>query len=83
LNDRELILAAARLARRAPDEWQKFLNMFAEYTEDKIVSCIQAPVEVLPVAQGRAQSLVKFGQLLEDCIKMADTITGKVPPNAK
>jgi hypothetical protein len=83
LNDRDLILAAAQLARRAPEEWNKFMNTFADYTEDKIVDCVQAPLDMLPVAQGRAQALVKLGQIMGDCVKLADNIANKVPPSAK
>ena len=83
MNDRDLILAAAELARSSPEAWSRFLTRFGDYAEDKIVECVQAPLDMLPVAQGRAQALVKLGQLLEDCIKTADAITSRPSPNAR
>jgi hypothetical protein len=86
LNDRDLILATANLARRAPDEWAKFMEAFGDYVEDKIVNCVEAPPEMLPIAQGRAQSLVKLGQLLGDCLKTAEAIinsANKAAPSTK
>lgn len=80
MNDRDFILAAAALARRAPDEWKQFMDTFGDYVEDKIVECIQAPVEMLQVAQGRAQSLVKLGQTLGDCLKKAEDIANHTKP---
>lgn len=62
------------------------MRTFADYTEDKIVDCIQAQLDMLPVAQGRAQALVKLGQIMGDCIKQADNITNmlnKVPPSSR
>jgi hypothetical protein len=87
LNDRDFIMAAAALARRAPEEWAKFMETFGDYVEDKIVECIQAQVDMLPVAQGRAQSLVKLGQVLGDCLKKSEDIAvmlaNKAPSTAK
>lgn len=82
MNDRDLIIAAAILARRAPDEWVKFMEVYGDYVEDKIVECVQAQLDMLPVAQGRAQALIKLGQVLGDCVKRADELT-KAPPSAK
>jgi hypothetical protein len=83
LSDREFILASARLARVAPEEWVKFLDALTGYTEDRIVECIQSQSDMLPVAQGRAQSLLKLRQTLEDCLKIADDIMSKAQPSAR
>lgn len=83
MSERELILAAAQLSRRAPDEWSKFLEELANYAEDIVVACVRSQLDMLPVAQGRAQSIVKLQQTLVDCRKAADEIVNRVPPNAK
>jgi hypothetical protein len=82
-NDKETILAAAQLARRAPEEWAKFLEALTGYTEDRAVECIQAQLDMLPVAQGRAQAAFKLRQLLEDCLETAETILNRAPPSSK
>jgi hypothetical protein len=79
-------MATANLARAAPDQWGRFMETFGDYVEDKIVECIQAPPEMLQVAQGRAQSLVKLGQMLGDCLKTAEAIANnanKPAPSTK
>jgi hypothetical protein len=83
LSDKNMVLAAARLARTAPQQWDEFVQAFAEYVDDKIVDVIQAPPEMLQIAQGRAQGLVSFSKLLADCRKTAESIdkaaTNKLP----
>lgn len=83
MSDKGLVLAAARLARTAPQQWDEFLAAFGEYADDKIVECIQSPPEMLVVTQGRAQGLASLGRLLESCRKVAENIdkvqTNKIP----
>lgn len=77
MNDRDLILTAARLARSAPENWKMFLGALAKYTEDQRDNCIKSPLEQLPVAQGRAQACTHLLALLVDCLTTADKIEGK------
>lgn len=77
MNDRDLILEAARLARNAPESWNKFLGALAKYTNDQRDNCIRSPIELLPVAQGRAQACTHLLGLLEECLVLADKIEGK------
>ena len=67
-------MAAAALARFAPDAWGRFVKAFVDYTDDKIVECVSAQIDMLPTVQGRAQSLVQFGKLLDNCTKTAESI---------
>jgi hypothetical protein len=74
LSDKELILAAARLARTAPQQWDEFVTAYQDYTDDKIIAVVQAPVELLQTVQGRAQGLTSLGRVLTDCRKTAESI---------
>jgi hypothetical protein len=74
MNDKGMVLAAARLARTAPQQWDEFVSAFQEYTDDKIVDVIQAPPDMLSTTQGRAQGLTSLGRLLMECRKMAENI---------
>jgi len=69
-----MVLTAAHLASSAPQQWDEFIAALAEYVDHRCVECIQSPPEMLQVAQGRAQSLVGLGRLLEDCRKTAESI---------
>jgi len=75
--DRQLILLAARLARSSPENWKQFLDGFRAYADQQRDNCIQSPLEILPVAQGRAQTAAHLYGLLADCIASADKIEGK------
>lgn len=77
MSDKDLILNTARLARRAPDEWQHFLGALAKYVETQRSYCIQSPLDILPVAQGRAQACTAILALFTDCLSSADKIEGK------
>jgi hypothetical protein len=77
MNDRELILAAAKLARTAPENWNEFLGALAAHTDNQISNCISSPLEALPQNQGRAQSMVALLKVLRECLKTADQIEGK------
>lgn len=75
--DRELILAAAKLARSAPENWDEFLGALEAYTNIQISNCISSPIEALAQNQGRAQSMVALQKVLRDCLKTADQIERK------
>lgn len=75
--EREVILAAARLARSAPEGWKQFLGAFQMYTNTQRDNCVQSPLDNLPVAQGRAQCAAHLLGLLAECLSKADAIEGK------
>ena len=75
-----MVLAAAHLARSAPQQWDEFVAAFAEYADDRIVDVIQSSPDMLQTTQGRAQGLVAFGKLLDTCRKMAESIANNDKP---
>jgi hypothetical protein len=77
MNDRELILKAASLARTNPESWRQFLGAFADYVEQSRTNLIASPLEQLPVLQGEARACTRLLGLLENCMSKADQIEGK------
>lgn len=75
--EHDLIKEAARLARSAPGNWDRFLGALQAYSTKTTQHCIQSPLEELPRAQGRAQATARLHELLADCISSADKIEGK------
>ena len=80
MTDRRLIVAAARVAHRAPEDWAEFISAFVAYTDDRRDECIQSPPDMLQVAQGRAQACASLRRLLADCTKTADSIEKRKSP---
>lgn len=77
MSDRDLIIAAAKLARSAPETWEEFLGALQVYTEAQISNCISSPLEELQRAQGRAQNASALLRLIRDALKNADQIERK------
>jgi len=75
-------MAAAALARAAPEIWGRFVKAYGEYADGRIVECVSAQIDMLPTAQGRAQALVSLGRLLDDCSKTAETIDKRASSSA-
>ena len=72
--DEKLTIAAARVARMAPNQWNEFLMAMSGYSNQQIQNCIQSSLEQLPIAQGRAQATARVTGLLVECLKSADKI---------
>jgi hypothetical protein len=72
--EEEFILAAARVARAAPDSWKLLLGAAQSISTQQINYCIQSPLEELPRAQGRAQYAARIYGLMADCLASADKI---------
>ncbi len=77
MNDRELIFAAAKLARSAPENWDEFIGALSNYTDIQISNCISSTLEELQRAQGRAQNAATLLRLLREALKTADQIERK------
>lgn len=75
--EHDLILASARLARSAPESWQKFLGALQAYSSQQLTNCVQSPLPELQRAQGRAQIAAHIYGILSDCLASADKIEGK------
>lgn len=69
--------AAADLARRNPESWQRLVVAVGEFAAVVTSSCINSPTEVLQVAQGRAQNALRFHALLAGCVELAEKTEGK------
>jgi hypothetical protein len=82
LSEKDLIITAANLSRVAPEAWDKFVAAFEVSAAQKMGECIAAPIEMLAVAQGRAQACAALLALLKDCRKQAENIYKKASPNA-
>jgi hypothetical protein len=74
--EKELVLAAARVARRAPEEWKLFMAVFGLYANEQQTQCVRSTLDVLPTMQGRAQTSMYLNDLLANCVKAADSMKG-------
>jgi hypothetical protein len=74
LSDRDLVIAAARLASRAPPEFADFISALTSYTDGKRDECVSADALSLPAAQGRAQACVALRKILAECRTTAEKI---------
>ena len=73
----DLIIEAARLARSAPVNWDKFIGALQRYSTATTQNCIQSPLEELPRNQGRAQAAARLYDLLANAPASADKLEGK------
>lgn len=69
-----LTIKAAALARIAPQQWREFLAELAAYSDKKRTELVQAPVETIQVAQGRAQACALLCDLFGSAVKDADRV---------
>lgn len=69
------ILRAADLSHAAPREWAGFIQELRGFADLQKQQCVQAPLAMLQVAQGRAQTAVQLLELLENAAKTAAAIT--------
>lgn len=74
---RMVALRAADVARRAPDEWGRFLQALQDLTNHRRDECVSSPADVLFISQGRAREAASLLRMLENALKTADQITGK------
>lgn len=76
-SDYDLIVKSAELGRSCPEQWAAFLTAFKQYMEDVKDQVVSCPIENLPVAQGRAQAVVKLSDMLSGAITTTDKIARK------
>jgi hypothetical protein len=79
LNDKNIILAAAALARVAPEAWTKFHAALYDYADQRCVEMVAAPVDMVQIAQGRAQALQTLYRTLENCSRKSENMAAKRP----
>ena len=64
----QLALAASRLSQASgANAWDEFIQAFNAYSQAVAIECVQAPLPMLPVAQGRAQHAASLLKTLTDC----------------
>ena len=74
---RQVILRAASVARRSPEEWSALLEalqLLSNHRRDELVS---SPADNVYIAQGRAREASSLLRMFETCLKTADQITEK------
>ena len=72
--EQNLIVAAARVARAAPESWDEFVRAHHAYEWDMAQRVVMSPPDMLVVNQGRAQGAAGVGRLLADCRKTASAM---------
>ena len=72
--EQDLIVAAARLARASPESWDEFMKAFHLYGWDQANQLVAAPLDMVYVAQGRAQGVAAVGRLLDKCRETASSM---------
>jgi len=73
-----LQLSAIYLARRAPREWQDFLDALSVYATQQKDNLTQSPLDALQVNQGRAQNAARVHKLLTEALQSADKLESKI-----
>jgi len=73
--DQTLALKLAAVRRAAPQEWEEMLGELRRYADARMAQCVAAPLDMLQVAQGRAQNAREMVNLFENAVKSADRIT--------
>lgn len=59
------------LRNAAPQEWDDFVNAFADYSQDVTLAVIEAPSPEILKNQGRAQMMLSLHRMFEECDKAA------------
>lgn len=75
--DRELLFAAAKLARSAPENWNEFIAALGKHTDFHVSNCVSSPLDALAQNQGRAQAMTALLKDLREAVKSADQIERK------
>lgn len=69
-----LIVTTAQLRRANPEVWNDFWNAFQNVAGQHLHTMATASVDVLPVAQGRAQNFLYLVKLFEESLVTSDKI---------
>jgi hypothetical protein len=62
----ELITAAYRLSRSAPQQWEEFERAYAVYVTERVEEAVQASSELAQTTHGRAQSLLALRKIFQE-----------------
>jgi hypothetical protein len=80
---RDLIFAAVQLARSAGPDWDSFVVELEKYAATQRDLCVASPIDVLAVAQGRAQGVSVLTHILHDCKHEAEVLERAAKQNKK
>lgn len=72
--DDMLVMAAARIARTAPESFQQLLDAVAFHHAQNERNLLMSPIDQLPTHQGRAQNSARLRELFANCKSLADKI---------
>ncbi|MCK1742184.1 hypothetical protein IVA80_15270 [Bradyrhizobium sp. 139] len=84
--EKALVLAAAELSYRAPQEFAQFVSALTAYADKRKDECIASTPDMLQVAQGHARACVQLREIIADAPRTAQAIHTKqaqkpsVPP---
>jgi hypothetical protein len=71
----QLVLAAYRLSQLVHHtDWGEFIRALEAYAAQTSTDMVQAPLEVLPIAQGRAQTASRILDTFKECRTKAQHI---------
>lgn len=70
--DKDLTRPAARLALAAPREWEEFRAAFKKFVDARRDQLVQASLDELQRAQGRAQQCNSLAALFDDAVDAAN-----------
>lgn len=77
--EQELALTALRLRAVSPEFWNDFLTALKVHESDVREAMVTSPLELLQIAQGRAQECARLVRLLQEAPQRAEQIEqGKV-----
>lgn len=65
-----LLAAAARVSRAAPNMWAEFMVEMEAYTRSREVACVHAPADRVLLAQGGARQCTELLTLFHDAAKI-------------
>lgn len=72
-----LTLAAADLARVAPEHWRKFVQALGAVAEMQRVSMMNSPSDTVILNQGKAQMGQAFFEAMTNAVDNAEKLKGK------
>lgn len=74
INDRELILAAARLARVSPEAWLEFLSHMKRISDRAKDACLETDASSFLERRGFALAFRDLVNVMDSCRKIASNI---------
>ncbi|RZN09641.1 hypothetical protein CWO91_16570 [Bradyrhizobium genosp. SA-3] len=77
IGEKELALAAAQLAYRAPQEFAQFVSALSLYAEKRRDELLECPPDTLTLNQGRAKACAHIRDTIANATRTAEAIQQK------